>query len=282
MNSFRRISVCFLAAAMTLLLLAGCAGNEEPAEEPAGETEAVIALVEDEPKPEPSPEPATPASRAAALGMPAPPDIDITSWEFAVANYYNSINEYDIERYGGFEGQGFDARAIDSLTAFVRGARSAGYRMYAAVTYRNFEWCLNHYTSISRELGGAAQAAAADNTVAHGLGVNEHQTGLAVDLTDQFNLSANYGRITNDGFEETEAFDWAYEHCAEYGFIYRYPPDKEDYYVARCIEGHFRYVGVEAATYIMENDLCLEEFLLLYDDEAVFVPWLWEQQGKFD
>ena len=30
---------------------------------------------------------------------------------------------------------------------------------------------------------------------------------------------------------------------------------------------HFRYVGEEAAQFIMENDLCLEEFLALYGVE---------------
>ena len=35
---------------------------------------------------------------------------------------------------------------------------------------------------------------------------------------------------------------------------------------------HFRYVGVEAAKYITEHDLCLEEFLLMYEGNDVFLP----------
>ena len=53
-------------------------------------------------------------------------------------------------------------------------------------------------------------------------------------------------------------------HCAEYGFILRYPKDKEDVTGIIYEPWHFRYVGKEAAEYIMENGLCLEEFVELY------------------
>jgi D-alanyl-D-alanine carboxypeptidase len=53
-------------------------------------------------------------------------------------------------------------------------------------------------------------------------------------------------------------------HCAEYGFILRYPADKTEITGVMYEPWHFRYVGVDAATYIMENDLCFEEFLELY------------------
>ena len=50
------------------------------------------------------------------------------------------------------------------------------------------------------------------------------------------------------------------EHCQEYGFIIRYPADKEDVTEINYEPWHLRYVGIPAATYIMENGLCLEEF----------------------
>ena len=51
------------------------------------------------------------------------------------------------------------------------------------------------------------------------------------------------------------------EHCQEYGFILRYPADKEDVTEINYEPWHMRYVGIPAATYIMENGLCLEEFV---------------------
>ncbi len=53
-------------------------------------------------------------------------------------------------------------------------------------------------------------------------------------------------------------------HCAEYGFIVRYPKDREDSTGIIYEPWHFRYVGVEAAEYITENSLTLEEFTALY------------------
>ena len=50
------------------------------------------------------------------------------------------------------------------------------------------------------------------------------------------------------------------EHCHEYGFILRYPEDKQDITEINYEPWHMRYVGVPVATYIMENGLCLEEF----------------------
>ena len=64
-------------------------------------------------------------------------------------------------------------------------------------------------------------------------------------------------------FEETEAFAWLMEHCADYGFILRFPEGKEDVTGVIYEPWHYRYVGTEAAKYIMENDLCLEEYLEL-------------------
>ena len=60
-----------------------------------------------------------------------------------------------------------------------------------------------------------------------------------------------------------ELYAWLDEHCAEYGFIKRYPTRK------LLLTGwdepwHYRYVGVEAATFIMEQGICYEEFYKHY------------------
>jgi hypothetical protein len=53
---------------------------------------------------------------------------------------------------------------------------------------------------------------------------------------------------------------WLIRHCAEYGFILRYPEDKVSVTEIEYEPWHFRYVGKEAAQYITENNLTLEEF----------------------
>ena len=49
----------------------------------------------------------------------------------------------------------------------------------------------------------------------------------------------------------------------KYGFIVRYPDDKEQYTLIAPESWHLRYVGKELATYLYENNLCLEEYYAL-------------------
>ena len=80
-------------------------------------------------------------------------------------------------------------------------------------------------------------------------------TGLAFDI-----VALDY-QMLDQKQETTEENQWLREHCAEYGFILRYPKDKEDITGIDYESWHFRYVGVEIAEYIMENGISLEEFL---------------------
>ncbi len=86
-------------------------------------------------------------------------------------------------------------------------------------------------------------------------GHSEHSTGLAFDI-----VSLGY-QILDAKQEFTPETQWLHENCAKYGFILRYPKEKEEITKIGYESWHYRYVGVEAATYIMENELCLEEYL---------------------
>ena len=81
-------------------------------------------------------------------------------------------------------------------------------------------------------------------------GTSEHSLGLAVDLNS-----------LEESFEQTAQFKWLIEHCAEYGFILRYPKDKEDITGISYEPWHYRYVGEDHAAKIMEQGLCLEEYV---------------------
>ncbi len=86
-------------------------------------------------------------------------------------------------------------------------------------------------------------------------GHSEHATGLAFDI-----VSLWY-QMLDEGQEQTAENIWLREHCAEYGFILRYPEGKEDITRISYESWHFRYVGVEVAEYIMEKGITLEEYL---------------------
>ena len=85
-------------------------------------------------------------------------------------------------------------------------------------------------------------------------GTSEHQTGTAFDF---FTEGSKY----NDKFEATAEYKWLAENAYKYGFIERYPKGKENKTHHKAQAWHYRFVGVENAKEIYDNNLTLEEFL---------------------
>ena len=81
-------------------------------------------------------------------------------------------------------------------------------------------------------------------------GSSEHQTGLAFDIT-----------VPGVSFTGTEQQKWLHQHCAEYGFIVRFTAEKQKLTGFVAESWHFRYVGVDAAKTITQNNWCLEEYV---------------------
>ena len=94
---------------------------------------------------------------------------------------------------------------------------------------------------------------AADNYSARP-GHSEHQTGLAFDLNS----------ITDD-FQYTNEGIWVNENCYRYGFILRYPKNKEEITGYKYESWHLRYVGIDLATKLYNNSdwITLEEYFNL-------------------
>ena len=83
-------------------------------------------------------------------------------------------------------------------------------------------------------------------------GHSEHQTGLAVDISD---ISLNY-----DNFGNTKEFNWIKDNAHKFGFILRYPNNKTHITGFKYEPWHYRYIGISIATYIYENNITLEEY----------------------
>lgn len=90
-------------------------------------------------------------------------------------------------------------------------------------------------------------------------GTSEHETGLCFDIVSEGVYELD------DSVANYETNQWLMEHCYEYGFILRYPLDKESITGITYEPWHFRYVGKEAALFIKENNLTLEEFYELLE-----------------
>ena len=228
-----------------------------------------------EPAPEPTPLPNTPAARAAALGLPEPPNVDITSWEFMLVNGDHSIDQYKPEQFGyinptidAFDVQTnfnpdrteVDFRIAQALLDFGVAAEEEGLSVYLASGYRSYDSQLENFNRVCINNGVSDGKDKNGFYITMPAGCSEHQSGLCCDITDRW-----YGTKTADALRNNPLSVWMAEHCQEYGFILRFPEGKESITGVMYEPWHFRYVGVDAATYIMANGLTLEEFVKLYE-----------------
>lgn len=162
-------------------------------------------------------------------------------------------------------GDGYRVQAdmYDALVEMMEDAKAAGLPLYIVSGYRPIERSRVLYNNKVQEYLNAGYSQQEAETEA-GMwiappGTSEHSTGLAVDL-----ISADYYTKLPDllpEFEEFEEAKWLKEHCAEYGFILRFPKGKEDITQVVFEPWHFRYVGKQAAAEIMAAGITLEEYL---------------------
>ena len=132
--------------------------------------------------------------------------------------------------------------AFDTMRA---AAKEEGLTLKIVSGYRSYQKQDKVYHNYAARDG----AALADRYSARA-GSSEHQTGYAMDINS-----------VRQSFAETKEGKWLAAHCAEYGFILRYPKDKEAETGFMYEPWHVRYLGVELAQKITDSGLCLEEYL---------------------
>ena len=183
-------------------------------------------------------------------------------WYLMLINDDYAVSEdYDVELVS-VEGKQVDTRIKESLNAMLKAARADGMKCKICSGYRTAEKQekLVEKDVTKYKAKGYDEEEALELTYLGLAPVNhsEHQTGLAVDI-----VSSSHQTLDAAHADTKEAI-WLKEHCKEYGFIVRYMEGKEEITKRKAESWHFRYVGVEAATYIMENEITLEEYLEEY------------------
>lgn len=181
-------------------------------------------------------------------------------WNMILVNEDNPIPEgFEVTLQKLSTGQKVDARIVEPLDEMFKAMRAEGMQPMVCSGYRTIEKQHNLFEDDIKQqvrLGSTYDQAfykAKEYTAMPG--ASEHHTGLAVDI-----VGKSYQQLNASQAKTKEAL-WLAEHCAEYGFILRYPADKTDVTGIAYESWHFRYVGQEAAKYIMENKLALEEFV---------------------
>lgn len=193
------------------------------------------------------------------------------------ANLLSSAFQPDnIEQIPGTWNMMIDADILPYLNAMLEDLREHGYTPYIAGAYRSYSFQEKLFNGKASQIAYGMnppvtdyldpryqEAVAEARTITMYPGSSEHQLGYAVDILDRQRSWLDYTKMNQEFFAYLDSI------CASYGFIKRYPTNKllltgwdEPY--------HYRYVGQEAATFIMEHGICYEEFYAHFDPDFTF------------
>lgn len=182
------------------------------------------------------------------------------AWKLILVNDRNTIPETFAPELEEVQGAyQMDRRVAPILRQMIADAKKQGIDLFVCSAYRpyssqkrNFDASVQRYTQAgyTRE-----QAEKETLRLIAAPGSSEHQTGLSADI-----VTPTYQGL-DDGYANTDAARWLKANAASYGFILRYPQDKTEITHIDFEPWHYRYVGEEAAKLIMEQEICLEEYL---------------------
>ncbi|MDF1496157.1 M15 family metallopeptidase [Caproiciproducens sp. CPB-2] len=175
-------------------------------------------------------------------------------WRLVLVNYEHTLPDTFESKIVHAFNVDMDSRIVEPFRQMRDAALRDDIHLWLSSGYRNDEKQQKLYseeieafykTGISYEdaVSEAARSVAPPGT-------SEHITGLAIDVNGVL-----------EDFGGTKEFHWLSEHAQDYGFILRYPKDKQDITHIKYESWHFRYVGVEHAKKMKELNLCLEEYI---------------------
>jgi len=200
------------------------------------------------------------SSAASEETAPALAGVDTRDWRMILVN--NNVplpSGYEVETEVAetATGKELQKEAAQAYRQMDKAADAEGVDLLLCSGYRSVEYQTGLFEDEKQEYldKGHSEQEAYDlaKTVVAVPGHSEHNCGLAADI-----VTPSYQNL-DSGFEDTEAFEWLDKHAAEYGFILRYPEDKQAITGIIYEPWHYRYVGPENAKLIKESGLCLEE-----------------------
>lgn len=180
----------------------------------------------------------------------------LNEWNLKLVNNDNSVDRTyvpELEEYA--DGIMFDKRAIKYLRNMINAMHKDKITgIWVQSAYRSYEKQEELFnrkvTSYKNQGKGQEEAERLAQQVVQRPEMSEHNLALAAD----------FNTVTNE-FENTKAFTWLQKNAQDYGFILRYPKDKQDITKITYESWHWRYVGEEHAKVMKEKGYCLEEYI---------------------
>ena len=167
-----------------------------------------------------------------------------------LVNKFHYLNEdylpddiVPISNWYAYEGHSTKKEVYDHYVSMWNDANEQGLVLLVNSSYRTFEEQQEQYDMSNDDYASRP-------------GYSEHQTGLALDIVSD--------GVQGNEFENTDEFKWLQENAHKYGFILRYPKDKEYITGYNYESWHYRYVGEELATKVKESGLTYDEYYAYY------------------
>ena len=173
----------------------------------------------------------------------------------AIVNKYYQLEE-DFEpnnltaidsKYARNDSQLLQKEATEAFNQMCSDAKLENISLYSGSAYRSYEYQSTLYNNYIKKDGLTAA-----ETYSARPGYSEHQLGLAVDI-----MNGNWSYVSKDNIE----YSWLITNSYKYGFILRYPENKE-YITGYMFEPwHYRYLGKELATKVYNSGLTYDEYV---------------------
>ena len=203
------------------------------------------------------------------------PAASSADWNLVLVNRENQLaEEIVMELYLTESGYQIDSRIQEPYLQLMEAGKAAGMDFTMVSGYRSIEqqqtnYDVNYQNFLASGLSEEEARTKTEGYIAlpH---ASEHTTGLAVDITSTAlaNQEGNSGLLPD--LENYPEGLWLKENAPKFGFILRYPKEKEAITGINFEPWHFRYVGIENAMYMTENNLTLEEYIaILKQNEAL-------------
>ncbi len=183
---------------------------------------------------------------------------DLSKGNLILVNKYNYLdsnyepdNLIDLDLTYAYKKRQTIEEVKNAFIKMYNDAKKNNIDLFIASAYRSYEYQKNLYTNYVLTYGQEYT-----DTISAQPGFSEHQTGLALDIITYNQPMSN--------FKYTKAYQWLKNNSYKYGFILRYPENKEDITGYAFESWHYRYVGIKVAQEIFDANITFDEYYAFY------------------
>ena len=181
-------------------------------------------------------------------------DLMLVNKYYKLTKDFKPKNIVPISNQFSYEGNEISKQVYEKYRSMWNDAKEEGLLLIVNSSYRDYEV----QDAVWKEYAEVHGEEWADNKAARA-GSSEHETGLALDIITN--------NVVMNEFENTDEFKWLQKNAYKYGFILRYPKNKENITGYEYESWHYRYVGEKVAKEIHDMDITFDEYYAYYLDK---------------